>query len=61
MTGNRAPSACGRDLDDIRELLRANRGSLDMQQVRRYFAIFDRQSVLDDILTDLTDLTDLTE
>lgn len=45
--------ARGRDLDDIRELLRTNSASLDMQQVRGYFALFDRQSLLDDILADL--------
>ena len=39
-----------RDLDDIRALLRANRGSLDMQEVRRYFALFERKHVLDDLL-----------
>ncbi len=42
-----------RDLDDIRALLQANRGSLDMQEVRRYFALFDRESLLDDIVTAL--------
>jgi hypothetical protein len=45
--------ARGRDLDDIRELLRVNGASLDMQQVRGYFALFDRQRLLDDILADL--------
>lgn len=42
-----------RDLDDIRALLRANRGALDMQEVRRYFALFDREPLLDEILADL--------
>ena len=41
-----------RDLDDIRALLRANRGTLDMQEVRRYFALFDREPLLDELLVD---------
>ncbi len=41
-----------RDLDDIRALLRANRATLDMQQVRRYFALFDREPLLDEMLVD---------
>lgn len=39
-----------RDLDDIRALIRNNRPSLDMAQVRRYFSLFDRESLLDDII-----------
>ncbi|MBS0462059.1 MAG: nucleotidyltransferase family protein [Proteobacteria bacterium] len=39
-----------RDLDDIRQLLRVNRDRLDMAQVRRYFAIFDREPLLDELL-----------
>lgn len=42
-----------RDMDDIRSLLRSNAGSLDMQQVRRYFALFDRETLLDDLLADI--------
>lgn len=42
-----------RDLDDIRELLRANRCSLDMEEVRRYFGIFARDPLLDELLVDL--------
>ena len=42
-----------RDLDDIRALLRANRASLDMGEVRRYFAMFDREPVLDELLAEL--------
>ena len=41
-----------RDLDDIRALLRVNRGTLDMQEVRRYFALFDREPLLDELLVD---------
>lgn len=39
-----------RDLDDIRALLRNNAASLDMDRVRRYFAIFERENLLDEIL-----------
>ena len=42
-----------RDVDDIRELLRTNRESLDLQRVRRYFVLFDREAMLDDILAEL--------
>ena len=42
-----------RDLDDIRALLRANRATLDMQEVRRYFALFDREPLLEELLVDL--------
>ncbi len=42
-----------RDLDDIQALLRSNRAALDMQQVRGYFALFDRERLLDDIHADL--------
>lgn len=41
-----------RDLDDIRALLRANSSTLDMQEVRRYFALFAREPLLDEILAD---------
>lgn len=41
-----------RDLDDIRALLRANRTTLDMQELRRYFALFDRERLLDELLAD---------
>ncbi len=39
-----------RDLDDIRQLLQANRASLDMQEVRRYFGLFEREPLLDELL-----------
>lgn len=42
-----------RDIDDIRELLGANRASLDWQEVRRYFALFDREDLLDELLANL--------
>lgn len=38
------------DLEDIRALLRANRDSLDMERVREYFRIFDRETLLDELL-----------
>jgi len=39
-----------RDLEDIRELLRANRMTLDMQQIRGYFQLFEREGLLDELL-----------
>ena len=42
-----------RDLDDIRSLLRANRSSLDSKEVRRYFALFEREALLDELLAQL--------
>lgn len=38
------------DLEDIRALLRANRGTLDMNQLREYFRLFERESLLDELL-----------
>ena len=38
------------DIEDIRALLRANRESLDLGEVREYFRLFDRESQLDDLL-----------
>lgn len=39
-----------RDLDDIRALLRQNHATLDMAEVREYFALFDRRELLDELL-----------
>lgn len=36
-----------RDLDDLRALFKANAGQLDMHEVRRYFALFDREDLLE--------------
>jgi Uncharacterised nucleotidyltransferase len=36
-----------RDLDDLRALFKANAGQLDMDEVRRYFALFDREDLLE--------------
>ena len=38
------------DLEDIRALLKANRKQLDIEQVREYFALFNREPLLDDLL-----------
>lgn len=40
------------DLEDIRALLRANRSTLDMLEVRDYFRLFEREPLLDEILND---------
>jgi hypothetical protein len=40
------------DLEDIRALLRVNRATLDMNEVRGYFRLFDRESLLDEFLRD---------
>jgi hypothetical protein len=41
------------DLEDIRALLRANRTSLDMEEVRGYFRLFDRESLLDELVREI--------
>jgi hypothetical protein len=41
------------DLEDIRALLRANRGALDMGQLREYFRLFERESLLDELLREI--------
>jgi predicted nucleotidyltransferase len=41
------------DLEDIRALLRANRATLDMEQVRGYFHLFERETLLDEILREI--------
>jgi len=38
------------DLEDIRALIRANRATLDMNAVRGYFKLFDREALLQEIL-----------
>jgi hypothetical protein len=42
-----------RDAEDIRELLRVNRSRLDMDQVREYFVLFDRQDWLQQLIEEL--------
>lgn len=40
------------DLADIRALLRANRDTLDIDEVRQYFRLFDREALLDELLNE---------
>jgi len=39
-----------RDLDDIRALLKMHRASLDMDELREYFALFNKAELLDELL-----------
>ena len=41
------------DLEDIRALLRANRATLDMEELREYFQLFDREALLDELLREV--------
>lgn len=41
------------DLEDIRALLRANRDTIDLGELREYFALFNRQQLLDDLLNEI--------
>jgi predicted nucleotidyltransferase len=41
------------DLEDIRSLIRANRDTLNMRQVREYFGLFSREPLLEEILSEL--------
>ncbi len=38
-----------RDLDDIRALVRVHRASLDLHQLREYFALFNQQELLNEL------------
>jgi predicted nucleotidyltransferase len=38
------------DLEDIRALVRANRPTLDIEELRGYFRLFEREALLDEIL-----------
>ena len=38
------------DLEDIRALLRANRSTLNMDEVREYFRLFEREPLLAELL-----------
>ena len=40
------------DLEDIRALLRAARGELDLGEVRDYFLLFDREPLLEQLLSE---------
>ena len=39
-----------RDLDDIRALMKIHRASLDMAQLHQYFALFNQQGLLNELL-----------
>ncbi len=39
-----------RDLDDIRALLKVHRSSLNMDELREYFALFNKAELLNDLL-----------
>ncbi len=41
------------DLEDIRALIRANRVTLDMRQVREYFQLFSHEPLLEEILSEI--------
>ena len=38
------------DLEDIRALIRANPDTIDMEEVRRYFQLFERESLLEQLM-----------
>lgn len=40
------------DLEDIRALLRANRAEIDLSELREYFRLFDRESLLEELLNE---------
>jgi hypothetical protein len=42
-----------RDLEDIRALLQMNRDVVNLDEVREYFRLFDREALLDEILSTL--------
>lgn len=42
----------GRDIDDIRALLRANAGSVNLDEVRQYFRLFEREDLLDELIAE---------
>ena len=42
-----------RDLDDIRALLRAQRGRLNMTEVQEYFSLFEREEMLNELLAEI--------
>jgi len=41
------------DLEDIRDLLRAQGSTLNLAEVREYFALFGRESLLDELLNEI--------
>jgi hypothetical protein len=50
LQGNVNDSARTRDLDDIRALLKIHRASLNMDELREYFALFDKLELLNELL-----------
>jgi predicted nucleotidyltransferase len=42
------------DLEDIRALLKANRAGVDLTEVREYFRLFNRDSLLDELLQEIS-------
>jgi len=42
----------GQDLEDIRALLRANRDTLDLAEVRDFFRLFKREDLLEELLNE---------
>jgi predicted nucleotidyltransferase len=41
------------DLEDIRALLRANKVTLNRDEVREYFSLFEREALLDELLAEI--------
>jgi predicted nucleotidyltransferase len=42
------------DLEDIRRLFRANRESLNLEEIREYFSLFSQASLLEELLNETT-------
>jgi Uncharacterised nucleotidyltransferase len=41
------------DIEDIRALLRANRDTLNMEEVKRYFVLFEREPLFNELASDI--------
>jgi hypothetical protein len=41
------------DLEDIRALLRVNLETIDRDELREYFRLFDREKLLDELLAEI--------
>jgi len=41
------------DIEDIRSPLRANHGTLNMDEVTGYFRLFEREALLDEIIAEI--------
>jgi predicted nucleotidyltransferase len=44
------PKRHDRDMDDIEQLLKLNKGNLDFQLIREYFFVFEREKEFDTLL-----------